>query len=122
MLSWPNLRHVALLGRTCEIRRAPRALFCPRDWLFAELRLTEQHAQQALGDPDQEKFNEPLAMWKTTLRLRSLLYSFFPPQHDALDGFALRHDDMHVHDTLAADDGRITGLIDWELRTWCPHF
>ena len=103
----------------------PRGPFkCARDWIIAELLVHEKEAQKLLEgrDVDHDEFNYDTAVktWKMAMRMRGLIYDFFPPEQDFLEQYVLKHGDLTFRNILADDAGTITGLIDWEFVYTVP--
>ena len=105
----------------------PRSPFSTsRNWLAAILATKnydcDRTAQEQLAggsdEDDEDNDNEVtrvLIEWLT-----QILPKLFPSTDDDLQGFALRHDDIHEQNILVDAAGQLTALLNWECVSCVP--
>ncbi|KFY16929.1 hypothetical protein V492_01008 [Pseudogymnoascus sp. VKM F-4246] len=100
----------------------PRGPFTnAEDWIRARLTLvlTEQERIIKTSD-DEDDIEEAEDAKEIAERLLKLLPSIFPSNTNTPELSILFHDDLSMQNILCDDDGKITGIIDWECVSALP--
>lgn len=95
----------------------PRGPFgSSHDWLLSHLEITEtgQYELYEVVEGDEERYQIE-ARLELVSKLAELLPRIFPRIIQPAKRTILCHGDLHASNILVADDGRVTGIIDWEL-------
>ena len=100
----------------------PRGPFrSSHDWLAARLSFVLNDSADVLGssedEDDIEEAEESKALAEQLIRL---LPTLFPPHVDAPEPTVISHDDLSFHNILVDDDGKLTGIVDWECVSAFP--
>jgi Ser/Thr protein kinase RdoA (MazF antagonist) len=99
-----------------------RGLFTKsEDWLRARLTLVLADQEKILiTSYDEGDIEDAEEAKSITQRLLKLLPSIFPPSANVSGESVLFHDDLSMQNILVDDDGKITGVIDWECVSALP--
>jgi len=91
------------------------------DWICARLSLilNDQEIVMKTSD-DEDDIEEAQDAKENAEKLLKLLPSIFPPDANASEQSVLFHDDLSMQNILVDDDGKITGIIDWECVSALP--
>ena len=102
-----------------EIARGPfRSSY---DWLNAYLSIVHQEQTEILKkEEDDDVLDDAKETLKLAARLTALLPKIFPSLQNPAEQTALWHDDLSLQNILVDDDGKVTGVIDWECVSCEP--
>lgn len=100
----------------------PRGPFTnSKDWIRARLTLvmTEQERITKTSN-DEDDIEAAQDAKEIAERLLELLHSNFLPDASTPEQSILFHDDLSMQNILVDDNGKITGVIDWECVSALP--
>lgn len=91
------------------------------DWIRARLELVLGDQEKIISTSDDEDYIEDAQVAKEIIdRLLELLPSIFPPDASESEASVLFHDDLSMQNILVDENGKITGVIDWECVSAMP--
>ena len=105
---------------TMDVSRGPFP--SSREWLLAQLALTEGDCDALLQDQDADKDEyECKEKGKVIIqRLRDHLPHIFPSDGTETEAFAIGHDDINRQNILVDESGTFKALVDWEFVSVLP--
>jgi hypothetical protein len=100
----------------------PRGLFTKsEDWIRARLALVLSDQERIIKtSSDEGEIEDAQAAKEIAQRALDLLPSMFPPGNTSPESSILFHDDLSMQNILIYEDGKITGIVDWECVSTLP--